>query len=397
MYFVLYCQEHVNSVGNLPIEDGEAILYELGGMRPQVCGEMHVGSWGCGFCPWSCLCWQNWRAEQDKLSLQHTSTHIITKNIYSHAHAHTHTWTHTWAHTHTQARTQMHTHTHHTHIPTCTHTHTHTCTQTRTSARSLFPLLSLNLSKSHPIVFAFQGYPNPKKDLQDLADWERFCQLRKDAPLRKFVHVCARTRIRIYQGERVTSNCNMSLCGPRAWLDAHITTHAPTPISWQRYPLLLTHMHIYYLSIYPYLHMSGRTWYLRLQHRAYQRLDMEPEPGLCIHRVSWLKKIKTLKFVCGSLGANWCATRRSNFIWRIVACFLADFGFSEMRGLWCTFFGLFLVDFCKHRSLYFEMKTRIHTFQITWYDTWLFVENKLPQSRLLQPTWLICSEKNYVL
>lgn len=44
MYFVLYCQEHVNSVGNLPIEDGEAILYELGGMRPQVCGEMHVGS-----------------------------------------------------------------------------------------------------------------------------------------------------------------------------------------------------------------------------------------------------------------------------------------------------------------------------------------------------------------
>ena len=27
---------------------------------------------------------------------------------------------------------------------------------------------------------------NPKKDLQDLADWERITQLRKDAPLREF-------------------------------------------------------------------------------------------------------------------------------------------------------------------------------------------------------------------
>jgi len=259
MYFVLYCQEHVNSVGNLPMEDGEAILYELGGMRPQVCGEIHVGSWGCGFCSWSCLCWQNWRAEQDKLSLQPTSTHIITKNIYTHAHAHTHTYTNT----HTQARTHMHTHTHHTHIPTCIHTHTHTCTQTRTSARSLFPLLSLNPSESHPIVFAFQGYPNPKKDLQDLADWERYCQLRKDAPLRKFVHVCVRTRIRIYQGERVTSNCNVSLCGPRAWLDAHITTHAPTPLS-DRDILFLWHacISIIYLSTRIYTCQGGHGIYV---------------------------------------------------------------------------------------------------------------------------------------
>jgi len=32
---------------------------------------------------------------------------------------------------------------------------------------------------------------------------------------------------------------------------------------------------------------------------------MEPEPGLCIHRVSWLKRIEKLKLVCSGLGANW--------------------------------------------------------------------------------------------